>query len=394
MTAGRRAGRDLYGTGLLLLVLAVAGWATATPDAASASTVSFGVRDLHIPRHGVRAYADPTASGGRAVVFTRHVAVTSGRARFGATGVGVWVSANRCHGVARVALRIDHRLVLRAPVHSRSWKELRAPVGVRHGWHVVQVALQNPLRTSTCQRRLRLNKVVLWNAPDRSRRQLHLVFDDEFNGNGLDTTKWNPLHWNAQNGFYDPSNALVEGGLLRLRASSSSSSAMVQTLGKFQLTYGRVEASIRVPSGQGFWPAFWLMPAAVGTLDLPEIDVLEMWMTDRTDDLNDSQTVSQNYHWQDSSGQRHQQQSYVRGPTNYAAGFHRFGLVWDSHSIRWYIDGVQTKEVTGPIVSRTPMFIILSLQIGNAPWLPGFAPNASTPFPSYMDVDWVHIYQR
>src|SRR5919201_1175830 len=310
----------------------------ATPAGASASTVSFGVADMQLPRHGVRAYADPTASGGRAVVFTRRATVTSGPARFGATRVGVWASGNACHGIARAALRIDHRL--------------------------------------------RLNKVVLY-APDPSPEPWHLVFDDEFNGNGLDTTKWNPVQWNAQSGFYDPSNAFVEGGLLRLRASSSTSSAMVQTLGKFELTYGSVEASIRVPSGQGFWPAFWLMPAAVGTLDRPEIDVLEMWMTDRTDDLNDSHTVSQNYHWRDSSGQGHQQQSFVRGLTEYAAGFHRFGLVWDSQSIRWYIDGVETKEVTGSTVSQTPMFIVLSLQIGNAPWLPDFVPTASTPFPSY-----------
>jgi hypothetical protein len=348
---------------------------------------------MQLPRHGVRAYADPTASGGRAVVFTRRATVTSGPARFGATRVGVWASGDACHGTARAALRIDQRLVLRAAVHSGSWKQLSAPVRVRDDWHRLRIDFQNPLRTRTCERRLRLNKVVLY-APDRSRRRWHLVFDDEFDGNGLDSTKWNPFQWNAQSGFYDPSNALVEGGLLRLRASSSTSSAMVQTLGKFELTYGRVEASIRVPSGQGFWPAFWLMPAAVGTQGLPEIDVLEMWMTDRADDLNDSHSVSQNYHWQDSSGQGHQQQSWVRGPTDYAAGFHRFGLVWDPDSIRWYIDGVETKQLTGPIVSQTPMFIILSLQIGNAAWLPDLVPNASTPFPSYMDLDWVHIYQR
>jgi beta-glucanase (GH16 family) len=349
---------------------------------------------MHLPPHGVRAYADPTASGGRAVVFTHHVAVTIGPARFGATRVGVWARANHSRGNALAAVRIDHRLVLRAAVHPGKWREVSAPVRLRSGQHLLQVSFQNPRRTSACQRRLLLNKVVVSDEPGGSRRQWHLVFDDEFNGAQLDTAKWNPFQWNAQSGFYDPSNALVEGGLLRLRASSPTSSAMVQTLGKFALLYGRIEASIRMPRGQGFWPAFWLMPTAVATVDGPEIDVLEMWMTDRTDDLNDSHTVSQNYHW-DSSGQHRQEQSWVRGPTDYAAGFHRFGLVWDSHSLRWYIDGVETKELTGPIVSQTPMFIIFSLQIGHAWWLgPDGEPNTNTSFPSYMDVDWVRAYRR
>jgi beta-glucanase (GH16 family) len=84
----------------------------------------------------------------------------------------------------------------------------------------------------------------------------------------------------------------------------------------------------------------------------------------------------------------------VRGTTNFSTGFHRFALQWDPGSIRWYIDGVQTKVISGPNVSTVPMFLVFGLQIGHAPWMSGFEPDATTPFPSYMDVDWVRVYER
>jgi beta-glucanase (GH16 family) len=120
-----------------------------------------------------------------------------------------------------------------------------------------------------------------------------------------------------------------------------------------------------------------------------------MWMTDRTDDRNDPFTVSENYHWQTQDGATSDNHSWVLGTTNYSAGFHRFAVQWDPGSIRWFIDGVQTKVIVGPTVSNVPMFLVFSLQIGHAAWLGAdLEPNANTPFPSYMDVDWIRVYQR
>ena len=135
---------------------------------------------------------------------------------------------------------------------------------------------------------------------------------------------------------------LVQNGLLRLQATAPNRSAMVQTLGKFQMTYGRVEAAIRLPRGQGFWPAFWLQTTDVAHGD-PEIDILEMWMTDATDDLYDEHTISQNYHYQ-YRGQKADVHSWVRSPVDYTRGFHHFAIEWEPGVVRWYIDGVKTKE--------------------------------------------------
>lgn len=348
---------------------------------------------MRLPAQGASVRADATAKGHKEIVFTKRVTVSIGPARMRATRVGVWARGNRCQGSPWVLVRVDRRRVLHVPVRSGGWREYSAPVRIRSGRHVLRLSFPNPFRSRRCQRRLNVSSVLVSNGREASPASWQLVFDDEFNGTQLDTTRWNPFNWTARSNFYNPANALVEGGLLRLRAASPKSSAMVQTLGKLSMLYGRIEASIRVPRGQGFWPAFWLRPANPA-LRSPEIDILEMWFTDIPNDLYDQHTVSENYHWVDSAGTQQADHSWVRGSTDYSGGFHRFALEWDPHSIRWYIDGIETKEITGSIVAHTPMSIILSLQIGHAWWLGADGdPDANTPFPSYMDVNWVHVYR-
>jgi beta-glucanase (GH16 family) len=384
------AGWLSLGATLTLIALA-----SATPAYARASSRTFQVEHMRAQGRGSSVYADATASRRKAVVFTGRAARTLVLSRFAATLVSVRASAVDCLGAPRVAIRTDGHLVLNAPVGAAGWRNYSALLHLRRGRHRVKVNLPNPRHTRKCRRRLLVDKLVFSNTREGSTAGWRLVFDDEFDGSGLDPTKWNPLNWSPRSKFYDPSNALVQGGLLRLRASAPNHSAMVQTLGKFTMRYGRIEASIRVPAGQGFWPAFWLKNAQVDTEKYPEIDVLEMWMTDRTDDLNNAFTVSENYHWPAQRGLGDLYHSWVLGRTNYTAGFHRFALQWEPGSIRWFIDGVQTKVIVGPPVSSVPMFPVFSLQIGHAWWLgPDLEPNAGTPFPSYMDVDWVRAYQR
>jgi hypothetical protein len=221
-----------------------------------------------------------------------------------------------------------------------------------------------------------------------------LIFDDEFDGTSLDTTKWTPRKWDGGS-FYDPSNVLLSGGLLRLRARSSGSSAMVQTHGKLDFTYGRVEASLKVPRGQGFWPALWLRPSDTSK-PYPENDLLEMWMTDRSDDVFDENTAWITYHWVDDHGNHQQINNRFPGGPNYTQGFHEFATEWEPGEIRWYIDGVEKMRVDGPTVSTVPMFLIFSLQVGNEFWIPGSDgdPNSHTPYPSYLDADYIRVYQR
>jgi beta-glucanase (GH16 family) len=374
-----------------MLVLAAC---AAAPASARAYTRTIEVEHMRAQGHASRVYADMAASRRRAVVFTGRAARTMGPSRFSASFVSVRANGVDCEGAARVGVRIDGRVVLDAPVAAFVWRQYGALAKIRRGRHRVRVYLANPHRTASCRRELSVDKLALSNRRETPAARWRLVFDDEFNGTRLDTTKWNPFNWRAHSGFYDPANALVQGGLLRLRASASNHSAMVQTLGRFAIRYGRIEASIRVPRGQGFWPAFWLKTTQVQTVNEPEIDVLEMWMTDRTDDIHNPFTVSQTYHWLRRDGRSDFSHSWVLGTTDYSAGFHRFAVQWGPGSIRWFIDGVQTNEFVGRNVSAVPMFLILSLQIGHAPWLGAdLEPNARTPFPSYMDVDWVRAYR-
>jgi beta-glucanase (GH16 family) len=378
-----------------LTILALAAFAAAAPASACASTRTVQVERMRAQGHGSRVYADATASRRKAVVFTGSGARTFGPSRFSATRVNVWASGFNCRGNPRVAVRIDGRRALNAPVTGSGWKDYSALPRIRRGRHRVQVYFPNPRRARSCTRRLLVDKLVFSEADKTTPARWQTVFDDEFDGSQLDQTKWNSFNWSAHSNFYDPSNALVQGGLLRLRASAPNRSAMVQTLGKFAMRYGRVEASVRIPNGQGFWPAFWLKTAQVRTVKYPEIDVFEMWMTDRTDDRNNPSTVSENYHWQTQDGRSGADHSWVLGTTDYSAGFHRFAVQWEPGSIRWFIDGVETKKVVGRNVSSVPMFLIFSLQIGHAGWLgQDLEPDANTPFPSYMDVDWVRVYQR
>ena len=101
----------------------------------------------------------------------------------------------------------------------------------------------------------------------------NLVFDDEFDGNALDTSKWN-YEVNGDGGgnnelqYYTnlPANTFVQNGVLTVQANQQNyqgkqyTSARLNTLGKFSFTYGRVDISAKLPTGQGLWPALWLLP--------------------------------------------------------------------------------------------------------------------------------------
>jgi beta-glucanase (GH16 family) len=219
-----------------------------------------------------------------------------------------------------------------------------------------------------------------------------MVWDDEFSGTTLDASKWSPRYWTGGNGFYSPSNVSVGGGVLHLRAPTRSSSAMAQTLGKLALRSGRVEISGKMPPGQGLWPALWLRPDDPGNY-FPEFDILEMWSTDIPGDEFDGQVPWFTYHWANAT-KWETNQSHYRAPFDLTASYHQFALDWSPGHVRWYVDGVQRWALDGPmVVDTTPMSLVLSLQIGGAWWTLAGEPNATTPFPAEMSIDYVRVYQ-
>ncbi len=233
----------------------------------------------------------------------------------------------------------------------------------------------------------------------------NMVFNDEFNGNSLDTTKWRTCFWwadvtcsietNHELELYNPQDVLVQNGILRLRAQKRDmvawngvtyhyTSGMVMTGGRsgqinpeFSYTYGYAEARVWVPAGQGLWPAFWMLPVSYNSR--PEIDIMEILGHQPTQ-------YHMNYHYVGGDAG-----TTWTGP-DFSAGWHVIGLDWTAQALVWYVDGVEVWRYTDAAhISNEPEYLLLNLAVGGD-W-PG-PPNGNTPFPSYYDVDYVRVWQR
>jgi beta-glucanase (GH16 family) len=237
-----------------------------------------------------------------------------------------------------------------------------------------------------------------------------LVFDDEFNGasgSGVDTSKWTIDSGGGQNGeqqyYTNGNNAAMDGqGHLVMTARKEASnghdytSHRMNTGGKFTFQYGRVEARIKVPKGQGFWPAFWMMGADFLTgRPWPyngEVDIMEVLGKDTFTSYSTLHAPMYN------GGGGYGQSYKAAGNADLSADFHTWAAEWDSKGIKFFLDNTQVFYASKDTVENTrgawiydhPFYIILNLAVGGD-W-PG-AVDATTPFPSQMLVDYVRVYQ-
>jgi beta-glucanase (GH16 family) len=213
-----------------------------------------------------------------------------------------------------------------------------------------------------------------------------------------------------------PSAYVGTDGYLHVVAQQPSpgvyTSARLKTEGLFSFQYGRIEFRAQVPEAQGYWPAAWLMGSNIATADWPacgEMDVLE-----RIDAAGpppagtQSNPVTGTSDWNQGSihgtgftgANLGATYDFTGGAT--ASGWHTYGMIWNKGSVSYYVDNPGQPYVTytpanlaglsgalWPFDSGQSNFIILNLAVGGS-W-PG-APNASTPFPSQMLVDYVRIY--
>ncbi len=230
----------------------------------------------------------------------------------------------------------------------------------------------------------------------------NLVWSDEFNGTSLNRANWTPEIGTGSGGWGNnelqyytdrAQNVQVTGGNLVITAQKESyggmnyTSARIKTQDLKSFTYGKVEARIKLPSGQGLWPAFWMLGSNISSIGWPksgEIDIMER--------VNHNPYVNGTVHW-DAGG--HAEYGRVSGNLDFSQ-FHVYSIEWDSKYIRWFVDGQQFNEFyiengTGNTEEfQRPFFLLLNLAVGGN-W-PG-SPNNSTPFPSQMLVDYVRVYQ-
>ncbi len=242
-----------------------------------------------------------------------------------------------------------------------------------------------------------------------------LVFEDDFNGETLDRSKWNvELHkpgWVNEElqKYVDTEEVLFLGdGLLHIRSvrkvladgSKAYDSGRISTQGKYEFTYGLFEARLKVPQGKGFLPAFWLMTGDEERWEqwpvCGEIDIMEVLG-------HETRTNYGTLHY----GLPHEQNqgTYTLPEGDFAGDFHTFAVEWLPGSIRWYVDGRQFHKAGRwftvgrngvqrpyPAPFDHDIYLILNLAVGGI-W-PG-SPDETTEFArATFEVDYVRVYQK
>ena len=243
-----------------------------------------------------------------------------------------------------------------------------------------------------------------------TRPELQLVWQDEFDGVAgqlPDASRWSfdiGTDWGNAQLEYDTDraeNVSLDGtGHLAITARQEPylgrayTSGRIKTLGKFSQAGGRFEARIRMPVGQGMWPAFWLLGDDFGTVGWPacgEIDVMEYRGQEPS-------IVHGSLHGPGYSGGRAITSSIAAPSGSLADDFHVYAVDWSSTEIQWSLDG-QAYHTVRPAnlprgtawVFNKPFFIILNLAVGGNFVGP---PNGSTAFPQNLLVDYVRVYRR
>lgn len=236
-----------------------------------------------------------------------------------------------------------------------------------------------------------------------------LVWSDEFNGapgSPPDSTKWvydlGGGGWgNQELEVYTDSrgNSHLDGrGHLVIQALQAQpgkfTSARLNTRGKFAFKYGRIEARMRIPYGQGIWPAFWMMGDDAKTTGWPacgEIDIME-------NIGREPDTVHGTIHGPGYSGDQGIGKAHQIAKGGFADDYHVYAVEWAPERIDFLVDGLVYHTVTpGSLPSGArwvydhPFFVILNVAVGGS-W--PHDPDGTSVFPQKMLVDYVRVYQR
>lgn len=271
--------------------------------------------------------------------------------------------------------------------------------------------------------------IAIGTSNDPSIAGMTLIWQDEFNGTQLDTSKWNyelgyyigddPNSWgwgNAELEHYTNSeqNVFVQDGKLNIRALNDPksfpqdpnryaqySSGKINTKGHLSLQYGRVDFSAKLPTGNGIWPALWM---------LPEDEAYGAWAASGEIDVMEAKgrlpgTTSGAVHF----GGQWPVNKYIAGEYHFPDGqtfandFHVYTLIWEEDNFKWYVDGKfffkvtrdQWYSVAAPNNPNAPFdqpfYIIMNLAVGGH-FDGGLAPSPGD-IPATMQVDYVRVYK-
>ncbi len=258
-------------------------------------------------------------------------------------------------------------------------------------------------------------------AVDAGPVEYHLTFDDEFgstddfvsvDGGPVPGRRWGttdfygvrtvPADLQGQY-FCDPNTTtqtpydafLATNGTLRITAQPTPPdvdsqgmpyvSGQITTAHKFTQRYGYYELRARLPKGLGLWSRYWLLPDDGEWPGQGEYDIFEV-LGKRTG------IVNQTTHFKNDAGVNQADGFEYPGIDPVDGQFHTYGLLWEADRIEWYVDGVKTLTQTNRV--RIPMYVLIDLAVGgsdpNALWAGN--PNATTPWPSSMELDFFRVY--
>lgn len=250
---------------------------------------------------------------------------------------------------------------------------------------------------------------------DLSYEGYNLKWEDRFEGESLNRDDWNvELHdpgWvnNELQSYVDsPENIYLQDGSLVLKpvenvsedGSVSYTSGRINTQHKHDFKYGLFEARVKVPEGQGFLPAFWMMPTDENLYGqwprCGEIDIMEVLG-------NNTDTSYGTIHYGNPHSES--QGSYTLDEGSFSEEYHVFDVEWEPGKISWYVDGklIHTEdnwysategqgEITYPAPFDQPFYIILNLAVGGN-W-PGNPDDTTDIKNSAYYIDYVKVYQK
>ena len=230
----------------------------------------------------------------------------------------------------------------------------------------------------------------------------HSIYDEQLNlqdwSYETGTGSWGWGNNESQCYRSGTNNAELDQGYLRITAKQETylgapfTSARIITKEKRSFQYGRIDIRAKLPHGQGIWPALWMLGDDYSTAGWPscgEIDIMELIGGEGYND----RTVYGTAHWSNNGSHA----SYG-GNTSLPNGeifndeFHVFSIVWNSTSIKWYVDDLlyHNLNITNLSAFHQKFFFILNIAVeGNWPGPIG----PSTQFPQYMLVDYIRVFQ-
>lgn len=252
----------------------------------------------------------------------------------------------------------------------------------------------------------------VWADPPKNFSGWDLVFEDNFDGNSLDKSKWNPTynwgHTHNHRAYCVEENIIVSDGILKLKAEAKKhpdapatakfnggdvpvdyTSAAIDTRGHFEVKYGYIEGRFKAPWQAGTWPAFWTLQDGWP----PEIDILEIPASRKQHHYYLHYT---NPSWYNDHGSAWDHEASFGGhkddDVDRSADFHTYAVEWDETNLNFYFDDKKFASYNRPTEIRQldAQYIIMNLAVGA--WA-GDNIEITADKPAYFEADWIRVWK-